>query len=75
MIGEAPKSGSERPHIDPKDYVLSEESIQALTELALLVREIKIQQALDQAYASNHHANKLTNRKTYPEGHARRRVS
>lgn len=57
-------------HIDPKDYVLSEESIKALTELAMLVREIKIQQALDQADTANHHANKFTNRKTYPEGYA-----
>ncbi|MCJ9430739.1 hypothetical protein [Kordiimonas marina] len=68
-------SGLNRPHIDPKDYVLSEEAIEALTELAMLVREIKVQQALEQADAAIHHENETSNRNPYSASRARRRVS
>lgn len=55
MIGSVPdgpwKSG--RPHIDPKDYVFSEETIQSLTELALLVREIRARQEARQVRSKN----------------------
>ena len=55
MIGSAPveqrKSGY--PRIDPKDYVFSEETIQSLTELALLVRDIRVRQATRQAKSNN----------------------
>jgi len=49
-------SGSNR--IDPKDYAFSEETIEALTQLALLVRDIERQQEAEKSAskaANPHH--------------------
>jgi hypothetical protein len=55
MIGSAPedRQKSNRPSIDPKDYIFSEETIQSLTELALLVRDIRARQAARQSKSNN----------------------
>lgn len=39
MINEQPKHSK----IDPKDYVFSEETIQSLSELGIILKEIRLQ--------------------------------
>jgi len=68
MIGEVPKGRWKNhrrvihhrpnlPHIDPKDYVFSEETVRSLTELALLLNEIEMEEEAERALAdkSTHH--------------------
>jgi len=70
MIGSGPekKKNADLPYVDPKDYVFSEETIRALTELALLVRDIQARQAAERRSTSSdinqHHDNNKTDRKT-----------
>jgi|GEM_PF-3027618 len=35
-----------KPKIDPKDYVFSQETIDSLTELAMLVKEVRARQKM-----------------------------
>ncbi|MBX2866752.1 hypothetical protein KTR10_02270 [Candidatus Kaiserbacteria bacterium] len=45
------------PHIDPKDYVFSEETVRSLTELALLLNDIEMEERAEAEKGNKKHIN------------------
>ena len=73
MIGKAPKKRRKvirrvvrcrpnLPHIDPKDYVFSDETVRSLTELAFLINEIEMEEEAERELSDNttHHESNYT---------------
>lgn len=80
MIGKAPKKRRKYirrvvrcrpnlPHIDPKDYVFTEETVRSLTELAFLLNEIEMEEEAERALSDkspHHEPNHATGKRLPP---------